>query len=250
MMYVGFFDEFKINRTSVTLTETLKSNDYKYLCRLINEIQVDEVTPMDKGFNLDKELELLSFIVSDHPLIDYGDDIKYKCIPINQMGTSNKAQESIFGYVSSAISKTSAKGNDMYILDVLGKTGTCKVFVMNRLYNAYTLGELVHKVIKVIGSPKNGNTMFASSIKFLAPSTDDLFAEINTRAATELLVDILDKDNEERTNCVKLMCYYLGKSGNLHYSLKPRMAERYLSDDEIELLKQNGIKFQKWNTKE
>ena len=74
-------------------------------------------------------------IVSDDPLKKYKDPSAYGCIKHEELSSGQNA--SLMGLVVGIEEKKSAKGNDMIVIRLLGKSESFDVIVMNQAYQRY-----------------------------------------------------------------------------------------------------------------
>lgn len=252
----GCFDCFGYNREAVLdVTSEFKVVVPKdeevlvdYVKDMIDEIKIAMV-PKDIADNMDKEVEFLKTILSENPLKKYGDDEVYGCVPIEDM---KPGRASIFGFVTSAILKKSAKGNNMILITLQGKTGTCTVMAMNSVYDAYAsnLDSLMHHVVKISGSINDGGSMFANTINELAVKKEEYFIDLTSEKDTEFISSLRSKTLSTKGNIkVMIQFHFNRKKGTKELVPRqtPTVAEMYFTDEEIEAIKGFNIKVEKWN---
>lgn len=241
----GLFDTFYQNRAkvveqvdsfynainNVTATEDLQ----KSINRLIINDAYKSVSD-----NIKKDIECLGTMLSENPLDDYKEEKFYGCIPINEIKESKKI--SIYGFVISVEEKTSAKGNKYFLLNILGKSGKCKVYVMNRSYDNYKsrIFTYENKVIKITGA-SNGSIMYGNYITLLNPYTQEYFMHLKTVEDTKKAMAIINNRDKNGYIPVYINCSWLIKNNEFYEAEKPIICKVELNDKEVELLQSKAL---------
>lgn len=251
MIQSGCFDSlFPYSRESLMASATVSldipagiEDAESYVQNFITNISV-EMLPKNTAYNMTQESFFLGTILSEHPLDNYKDDADYGCVSMDSLKTG---KASVFGFVTSAELKKSKKGNNMIILDVQGKHGSCRVFVMRNLYDTYSgkLDELEHHVIKISGSVNDGGTIFADSINGIQSGAKEHFIDLKTKEDTVFMVELRNLNIGERYIPVNVMIHYSKSrmTGELMEKV-PKIHCFNFSDEEMEAVRNQGIKIQ------
>lgn len=252
----GVFDCFGHNRFELAgavmaLRDRIKDlteSETETMAFIIDHFEVPKV-PKDISSNIAEEQYYLGSILSENPLNKYKGDDMYGCTPMSDIQPGK--QVSIFGFVVSAELKKSMKGNNMIILNVQGKTGSMTVMAMNALYDEYAgnLDLLEHQVLKITGSVNDGGTMFARSIKNLAPKTEEYFIDLPTEESTRYMMWLRSRElptNEVRNVKATVQVHWMKRGTELVKRL-PSLVEMSFSDNELDRIKKNGISVCLWN---
>lgn len=252
----GCFDTFGYNRAELinsmtffsALSEPVTNPDSENSIRnAVNSVTIP-MTPVDHGYNMEKEMELLKTIVSENQLDKYLDDEAYDCTPINSL--KPKKSVSIFGMVVSAELKKSSRGNNMILMKIQGKTGSCTVMAMNMLYDEYAehLEKLERHVVKIIGSVNDGGTMFANIIAELSAWKSNAFCmSLKTEEEIRFVKD-LKKEERERDIEVAVQFYYVVSKATHTYKRVdvPRIGKSFFSKEELDMISAKGIQIMEW----
>ena len=186
LVHAGCFDCFAKNRREVLgkfeKITTMKVRTPEKIHAVCAEPLVQEE---DKAFNREQEARLLGTIVSDDPLKKYKDPSAYGCIKHEELSSGQNA--SLMGLVVGIEEKKSAKGNDMIVIRLLGKSESFDVIVMNQAYQRYkkNISRFMSKVIKVSGRVQD-TAFFVNLIRLLPSKLDGYY----------LVLDSLDKTKQ------------------------------------------------------
>lgn len=242
----GLFDSFGYNRQE--LATSIEKLD-KISEALVSIKEDDILKGTNTYYNLAKEIELLGTIISIKPLEGYASDEVYKCKPINTLTEGENA--CIFGFVSGIIEKNNKYGDLIYVMEIIGKDGS-KIYVHTdkNLHNRYKIYELIYKVIKCQGKCMY-ERLFIKDLSFLNPNVFDYYLELKTAEETNLVSALLNKEREELSEdiCVRILCHWVLRNGQLVQTERPKIAERWFSYKEINYLEKNNIVFTKWDIK-
>lgn len=242
MIDCGAFDSF-CNRLGIILPPEMSEATKERLEDVVNnELKLENV-PENYTYNMSKEIELLGISVSRNPLDDYDNDEKYRCTPISEITDINSG--TIFGFVESVEKKKSRKGNEMMIIGIRGKKGSCAAIAMGNVLNRYSDSDIIYKVMKFYINANDG-TIFVRSMEYLKAKTEEYYAEIDTVDKTRIITEILNTENNERDYSIRLNCHYLGKN-ELYKAQRPLLVERKFTAREMKIMKDYGIIIEKWS---
>lgn len=239
----GCFDTFHQNRECIKKYLGIEAESRTKLIDRINDIVISEDIK-DIRYNVKHELELLSAVISERPLDEYEEDNVYGCTPIDQINENGIYH--IFGLVIDSVAQKSKKGNDILILKIKGKRGECTAIAMNQIYNAYKDGSLSFKVVKmkISASIKNGNKgIFVNEIYPLVNYSHEYYIDLDSEEKTNNFSKIINNDDsKERDKRIRIevLCRYVGND-ELKKADKPRLVNRYISDEAFELLKNQNM---------
>lgn len=255
----GCFDPMGYNRKAlldmVGSIYTIQDNDdgsrtgsYDAMCRFIDTVEVSMI-PVDHSYNMEKEMEYMKTILSENMLDKYMDDEYYECTPISELKSGDAC---IFGFVLSAELKKSARGNNLILMNVQGKTGTCTVMAMGQLYETFApaLDTLEHHVVKITGSVNDGGSMFARSINDLSVWRSNAFCMVlKTKEEIEFAKNLRYSGGEEKDIAVAVQFYYTKIKGTDEYRKVdvPKVGVSYFSKDELDQIQAKGIEIKKWD---
>lgn len=234
---VGAFDELSINRSHVLETYHLFLDLKPYTKEnlKLGMLKCDFSSNLpDQEYNRNMESDLLGFLISDDPLKNYKNDEYYDCTPIDEL---NDGMNSIFGFVISVEDKLSKKNNPMLILKIQGKADSCKVILMNALYDKYKNKNLINKVLKFTGSCKN-NTMFCRKVELLCSKKRRFYYICDTEEKTKLLYQKL-KNLEKGSECLDILLFYGGTIDALHKLEFPVTLSKEVTIDLINSIQAN-----------
>lgn len=247
----GAFDSIGYNRQS--LLESVQSVSVSVVDTEdsdLDAVQVAKETidtmpiPMmnkDVAYNMSKEVEYLGSILSENPLEMYGDDENYGCTRIDQL---TPGAVTIFGFVTSAELKKSAKGKKMLLLNIQGKTGSCNIIGMNNVYDAHAnnIEDIEYHVVKVKGSA-NDSTVFANEITLMPAFSDEYYLELTTPEDTEFVAK-LRANRADGGNIKVTVAFHYNKKGKLNV---PIVREYKFTEAEVASIKKHGIAINQWN---
>lgn len=251
----GAFDRMHDNRESLTeavnaisITACKNREDaFASTEKQINDMEIPDL-PRDIAYNVSCEMECLKTILSKNPLDEYKSDSFYNCDSIDSL---SKGYADIFGFVTGIEKKRSAKGNDMLIITLQGKTGSCTVLAMKSLYLQYVgkIQELEYSVIKVGGMVNENGSIFANSItKMQNISISSYFLDLDTEKVTRFAMNLKQQQKERTVDTTVRFWYSLNKrTGELIKKNSPVIYKSKFSEDEIEQMYQNGLKISQEN---
>lgn len=237
----GIFDTLGYNREDICNIE-IKDGEYSYIKNLIQKLEVPK-NNASLSYNINNEIELLGAIVSINPLQDYHNDEKYSCNRICDL--IEDSQCTVYGFVTTIKEKTNKYGQDIYIVEIRGKTGKLIIYTNVTIHSRYTPDMLLHKVVKCKGRYKY-DILFASELTFMQPDILDYFIDLTEEDTTRMLMSLLKRTVHRDIN-VKVLCHWLQKDGKLIETNRPKLTDIKLTYREMNLLKQEGIVFHKWN---
>lgn len=249
----GAFDVFGYNRK--ILLETLESyridvsgadNKKEYANQMIDRLEIQEL-PKDVAYNMAQEMKYMGKVLSENPLADYGSDESYGCIPIDSMKKGNAV---IFGFVTTAELKKSSKGNNMILMTVQGKTGSCTVMAMNALYESYAsnIESLEHHVVRISGSVNDGGSMFANEINDLPSDVEEYYLNLDNEEDTEFIADLRAFPQQGRMVKVTIQFHYkrIRSTGKL-VRCEPFVMEMMFSEGDIREIIDHGTAITRWS---
>lgn len=235
LMEVGAFDEFGYMRSDLKLPE-IKENSYENMVKKISSIVFDQSFIDIKG-NIKNEIRHAGIILSYKPLRVYGDDIKYGCIPISDMGKYDE-EINIFGFISDVEFAKSKKGNDMAVLNIIGKTGRATGYIIGNKLTKFNADNVINEVCRFTGSPK-GNSIFIKSLMLLPPYNEYYGLSIETESEFEEFcsVDVGHIGNE-----VHVITHYVKRGGLVTRLDVPLVNTCYIDKEDCNLLIEKGLK--------
>lgn len=255
LINAGTFDVFKCNRKAVLdaflspsedLSEVAGTEDAgSYVKRAIDTIHIPE-EPKDVVYNLEQEISYLGTILSENPLDKYGNDEDYQCTPLDNL---KQGHTQVFGFVSSAELKKSSKGNNMILINLQGKSGSCTVMAMNALYDEYAsrMEQLQHHVVKVKGSVNDSGSIFANSIQPFSVQKKEYFINLDKQEDISYIAGIRQGRNENEGDIkVTIQFGWKKKGGCLVKAMPPLVNSFQFTEEEMELVRKRGIKTEVW----
>lgn len=239
----GMFDSFNYSREHLSYAIEKTDN----ICDVLSFDDKQFVKGLNNHYNIKKEIELLGTLVSIKPLEKYASDEVYRCKPLDKI--TDGEVETVFGFVSNIVKKNNKYGEQVYVMELTGKNGS-KIYIHTdkNLHNRYSINDLNYKVIKCQGKCMYGR-LFIRDLSFLNPNIFDYYLELKTKEDTEILSDILNNERNEEEVSIRILCHWVVRNGELVFTDRPKVAERWFSNKEISYLNNKGIKLYKWDSK-
>lgn len=254
LIRVGVFDSFTQDREYLLsvigkFEISAKGENADFVMKeRINSLEIEKLPP-DRTYNWESEMELLGTIISEDPLSEYEEDKKYGCIPMNLMNQMPDSYGSVFGLVVSMEEKKSKRGNNMLILKLQGKEGSCSVYLMNQLYDRYIENQnlLKNQIIAVKGNV-SGKNIFAKTISKQSRNVAAYSLILDTIDDTLSAKQLLENCQSGPVNLYIQFWFGKNKAGELALRDTPLLHLKMISESMIWELQKRQMKIKKYDT--